>query len=183
VDAARAVAALRAALDTLRSLDLSGLSDDELLDYARELEPARWKAAALDAPLVGELEARRLPARLSARNTAALLSGLWRTTPSEATRRTKAGRALAARRAMTGQPLPPERPELAAAATDGAVGSEHVRIVLTTLDKLPATLPADAVEQAEAILVEAARQVDPRVLGPDRTSAERDDRSGRCVLR
>jgi hypothetical protein len=30
---------------TLRALDLSGLSDDALLEHARGLEAARWKAA------------------------------------------------------------------------------------------------------------------------------------------
>jgi hypothetical protein len=65
---------------------------------------------------------------------------------------------------LTGQPLPAERPELAAAAVEGAAGPEHVRVVLTTLDKLPATLPVTAVEQAESILVAAARRMDPRSL-------------------
>jgi hypothetical protein len=95
------------------------LSDDALLEVTRQVERNRCRLESTDAPLVAELEARGLPGRLLARDAASLLSGLLRISPHEANRRVRHAHDLAARVAVTGEPLDPRLPATAAARAAG----------------------------------------------------------------
>ncbi len=113
-----ALAALSTALDAyLAELQADGfgrLSDADLLAETRAFEVHRHRLAAADTVLISELERRNLPARLTTRSTSALLQGLLRLSPSEAAHRVTAAHATGPRSALTGQPLPPLAPVLAA---------------------------------------------------------------------
>ena len=52
---------LSAAVDELTGVELTRLSEDELLDVLRELERARRRLEALEGRLVAEVEQRNLP--------------------------------------------------------------------------------------------------------------------------
>src|SRR6201996_8703695 len=74
---------------------------------------------------------------------AAMRSALWarlRITPHEIPRRFKLAARIRPRRSLTGAPVPPELPTLAAAVQAGAVGEDHIRAVCRAVDVLPAQL-------------------------------------------
>jgi len=92
---------------------------------------------------------------------------LWaqlRITPKEITRRFKLAARIRPRRSLTGPPVQPELPELAAAVEAGAVGEEHIRAICHAIDVLPACVsPADK-EDAERTLVRHAAKLDAGVV-------------------
>ena len=98
---------------------------------------------------------------------ALMRSMLWarlRITPNEITRRFKLAVRIRPRRSLTGPPLPPELPELAAAVEAGVVGDDHIRSVCRAIDVLPGCVsPADTAT-AERKLVEHATRVDAGIV-------------------
>jgi hypothetical protein len=98
---------------------------------------------------------------------AQMRSVLWarlRVTPNEITRRFKLAARIRPRRSLTGPPMPPELPELAAAVETGSVGEDHIRAVCRAVDVLPACVsPADTAT-AERTLVEQASKVDAGIV-------------------
>ncbi len=92
---------------------------------------------------------------------------LWarlRITPKEITRRFKLAARIRPRRSLTGPPVQPELPALAAAVAEGAVGEDHIRAVCAAVDILPSCVsPADAAE-AERTLVAHATKLDAGVV-------------------
>ena len=160
------VAAVSAAVDELLTVDLVAVSDESLLAAARSVESARRRLAAFDVPLVAELDRRPLVGRELAPSVAAFLSRLFSVSPREASRRVRQARELGSRQALSGEVLPPVRPVLAAAVRSGAVNDEHVSVVLSTLRRLPSSLPVSVVDEAEDFLTGWACQVDPAALRP-----------------
>ncbi|MGX7681658.1 DUF222 domain-containing protein [Jatrophihabitans sp. DSM 45814] len=157
-----AVAALSAAVAGLAGSSWAGLDDQAALAVVRQVETARRQLEAYDAPLVAEIEARGLPAKHVHRSTARWLSAVLNLSAAEAARRVGHAHALGERRALTGQPLPPLHPALAAARAQGSVTAEHVQVVLRTLDRLPSATPVDTAAEAEAYLTDQARRWAPR---------------------
>ncbi len=92
---------------------------------------------------------------------------LWarlRITPNEITRRFRLAARIRPRRSLTGPPVPPELPALAAAVADGAVGEDHIRAVCAAVDVLPSCVsPSDAAD-AERVLVQHATKLDAGVV-------------------
>ncbi len=92
---------------------------------------------------------------------------LWarlRITPKEITRRFKLAARIRPRRSLTGPPVQPELPALAAAVEAGAVGEDHIRAVCAAVDILPSCVsPSDAAE-AERTLVQHATKLDAGVV-------------------
>ncbi len=98
---------------------------------------------------------------------AASRSALWqrlRITPQEITRRFKLAARIRPRRSLTGPPVDPELPELAAAVEAGAVGDDHVRAICRAVDVLPACVSPTDVAAAERTLVDHARAVDAGIV-------------------
>jgi Domain of unknown function (DUF222) len=100
-------------------------------------------------------------------SVALMRSALWerlRITPNEITRRFKLAVRIRPRRSLTGPPLPPELPKLAAAVEAGAVGDDHIRAVCRAIDVLPGCVsPADTTA-TERKLVEQATKVDAGIV-------------------
>jgi len=163
---AERVAAVAAAVDALLAEDLSTASDEAVLAAARVVESASRRLAGFDLPLVAELDRRSVVGRELAPSVAAFLSRLVNVSPREARQRVRHARSLGPRQAISGEPLPPLRPVLAEARRSGTVNEEHVEVVLRTLHRLPSTLPAPVIDEAEAFLTGWASQVDPAALRP-----------------
>jgi hypothetical protein len=92
---------------------------------------------------------------------------LWarlRVTPKEITRRFKLAARIRPRRSLTGPPVQPELPELAAAVEAGAVGEDHIRAVCGAVDVLPACVSPTDVAEAEHTLVQHAIKLDAGVV-------------------
>ena len=122
-----------------------------------------------------------------------MLCARLRVTPREIVRRFKLAARIRPRRSLTGPPLQPELPELAAAVEAGAVGEDHIRAVCQAVDVLPACVSPTAVAEAERTLVQHATKLDAGVvtklgqriadyLNPDGLFNE-DDRARRRGLR
>jgi hypothetical protein len=92
---------------------------------------------------------------------------LWarlRVPPREILRRFKLAARIRPQRTLTGPPIPPELPELAAAVEAGAVGEDHIRAVCAAVDVLPSCVsPPDAAD-AERTLVQHATKLDAGVV-------------------
>jgi hypothetical protein len=110
-----ALSRAHAALDELQDLELTGLSEEALLGYWRELERLRRRLPSVEHGLVLEAETRGLAFACQARSTAAMLRAMLRLDAGEAAARVRAAEAAGSRRTLTGQPLPPIHPVLAAA--------------------------------------------------------------------
>jgi Domain of unknown function (DUF222) len=98
---------------------------------------------------------------------AQLRSLLWRRlriTPNEITRRFKLAARIRPRRSLTGPPVAPELPELAAAVEAGDVGDDHIRSVCRAIDLLPASVSPSDVDAAERTLVDHAAKVDSGIV-------------------
>ncbi len=94
-------------------------------------------------------------------------AALWRRlriTPHEITRRFKLAARIRPRRSLTGPPVAPELPELAAAVEAGAVGADHIRAVCRALDVLPASVTPTDVAAAEHRLVCEATKLDAGLI-------------------
>ena len=122
-----------------------------------------------------------------------MLCARLRVTPREMVRRFKLAARIRPRRSLTGAPVQPELPELAAAVAAGAVGEDHIRAVCQAVDVLPAGVSPAAVADAERTLVQQATKLDAGVvtklgqriadyLNPDGLFNE-DDRARRRGLR
>jgi hypothetical protein len=163
IDPRVALARARAAVTEMQAADLSGLTDEQLLEYGRDKERLARQLSAADHPFVTELDERDLPERHKL-GLAAFLRGLLRLDPQEAAGRVKAARAAGPRQSLTGQPLPPIFDHVAAAQAAGNISERHARVVVHAVQKLPAWVRAEQGAAVEAQLVEYANQFDPQQL-------------------
>ena len=113
--AAVALGDAHAAVDDLLAADLTVGTDAELLECYRELERLARRLAAVEHAFITEVAARCIPGQQAKASTAGFVRALLRLQPADATARVKAAEAAGPRRALTGEPLPPLYPVVAAA--------------------------------------------------------------------
>jgi hypothetical protein len=187
-----AVAALRAAHESLADCDLEMLTPRELLTVLDEVEtlscqlPTQWHRA------LTRLQAETTPKELGAKNWKDVLRIRWRISTGEANRRLTEAQVLGPRRALTGQPLAPVLAATAAAQSLGLINGEHVEVIRKAMDRLPGFVDALTREQFEIDLVRVAVGVGPKELketaelrlflldqdGPEPDDTERQRRRG-----
>jgi hypothetical protein len=85
-------------------------------------------------------------------------------TRGEIVRLFKLAARIGPRRSLTGPPVQPELPELAAAVQAGAVGEDHIRAICRAVDVLPACVSPTDVAEAERSLVYHATKLDAGVV-------------------
>jgi Domain of unknown function (DUF222)/HNH endonuclease len=189
VDPRVALAALQAALDELSHGELTGLSDEDLLEFGRVKERAVRRLAAVDHAFVLEVQARQLPAAHAVRGTGAFLRALLRLDPREAAGRVRAAEAAGSRRALTGELRPAPYPLVAAAQQAGTISPRQAQIIVDCVEKLPDEPRTGHGAEIEATLVRHAGMFDPVPLarlaqrirdwydpdGPDPDGADSDD--------
>jgi Domain of unknown function (DUF222) len=163
---------LSAAVDDLLTAPISRYQPEELLALLAAVDTELRRLAAVDARLVGEVDQRNLGAELGARTTAGLLGQLLRVAPGEAAARLRAARDLGPRRGLTGEELAPIFPAVADALAAGELNPAHARVIVKTMDAIPAEAEHAALgrgqalaEQVETTLVQHAARLDPRQLG------------------
>ena len=156
-----AVAALRAAHESLAACDLEMLTHRELLTVLDDLEtltcqlPTQWHRA------LTRLQAETTPKELGAKNWKDVLRIRWRITATEAHRRLTDAAELGPRRALTGEPLAPVLAATAAARWAGLINGEHVDKIRDAMNHLPGFVDAPTREQIETDLVRLAVSVGP----------------------
>ena len=100
------------------------------------------------------------------RNTAGLLADLTRIDPTTSQRLLQHSELLVDRVSHCGEELPARLPHTAAAHAEGAISTDHVRVIdraMGAVARVP-DLASDTVADAEALLAEQARQLAPRGL-------------------
>ncbi|MCL2781517.1 MAG: HNH endonuclease [Actinomycetia bacterium] len=157
----RPIDVLRAGVDELAGLDLSRLAGPELLDLVRELETQKRRLAGVDQALLAQLSLRHVAGEMRYRDTASLLVDVLRINPVEARMRVGDAADFGPSATLTGQPLPPNFPEVAAAIGAGGISVGHARAVVRFVGAVPSGVPAEVVETAQAHLMKAAEQTCP----------------------
>ncbi|MEO9139061.1 MAG: DUF222 domain-containing protein, partial [Jatrophihabitans sp.] len=101
---------------------------------------------------------------VGARSTAGLLRDACRVHPVEARARVRAALAAGPRRTLTGCPVEPQFPLVAAAQARGSITARHAQVIVKTIDTLPDAVRDEHGESAEATLVDNAELFDPHTL-------------------
>lgn len=162
--AVEAVAVLRAAFDAFVACDFSSLSRAELLAVLDEYEALTCQLPVSLHRLLAQLQADTTPRELGAKSWNEVLRVRWRLSTTEASRRLGEAAELGPRRALTGQPLPPVLPVVAAAVGAGLINAEHVRVLRDAVERLPGFVDQVTRDQFEADLVRVAVGVGPKEL-------------------
>ena len=155
------VETLAAAVDGRLAGDLARRDPVGLVDLLRAVEVQVRRLAAVDHRLVADIDARGVGHEVGACSTADLLRQVLRVAAREAAGRVRAAADLGPRRTLTGEPLPPLFPAVAAAQTAGSLSPAHARVITATVDALPAAVDAVHGRAVETFLVEHAAQMDP----------------------
>ncbi|MGB3473490.1 MAG: HNH endonuclease signature motif containing protein [Mycobacterium sp.] len=142
--------ALSAVLDRALDLDFDALTPRECLALLRRCEVLRRRLPAVEHPLVNALAATD-PAELGGK-TRWVLADELHLTRGEAGRRITEAAELGARRSLTGEPLEPVLPSVAAAQRSGTIGAAHIAVIRSFFTCLPADVDAGTLSQAEAQL-------------------------------
>ncbi len=106
---------------------LDALTTSQFVTFTQGFERIRNRLPVADHALIADAERRNLPDVLAHGNLVRTLMATLRLSPGEASRRVRAQAAVGNRHSMTGQPLAPLRPELAAAQRTGDVSPSRWR--------------------------------------------------------
>ena len=128
------------------------------------METVKRRLVPVDHALIGQVQSRSLPFIHGARTAVSLLGQLLRISRAEAAGRVKAAEALGHRRTVTGAPVGPQFPLVAAAQAEGAISDRHAKAVVDAVQKLPDGLVDEFGGFVESTLVEQARLLDPARL-------------------
>ncbi|MUM04079.1 HNH endonuclease, partial [Mycobacterium sp. CBMA 213] len=187
-----AYADYEAAAARISSLDHAGLSVPELLELQSRRERLACAAEAVDHRILAALQTQTTAKEIGAKNWADVLRIRLHIDADEARRRVRDTDNLGPRSAITGEPLGPVWPAVAAAQAEGAINTEHVAVITNFFTKLPLWVDPTTRTQCEQSLVAGARHQTPEELraaaknllyqldqdGPEPDDAERDRKRG-----
>ena len=157
-------AELEAAKSLLLESLTRGIPEDDILPALQQLETFRNSLWQADHLLIQAVERSDLTAKHCVSSVEKLVAQALRISHGDAKRRVRAAAALGRRSSMLGEPLPPLRPELAAAQAAGEVSPFVVEVIERTLTKVEILAP-DQVADTEQILVGHGRVFEPVELG------------------
>lgn len=133
--------------------------------FMRGLERARNRIPLADHRVIADAERRDLPEALTQGTMVRTWSSTLLISAAEASRRVRAAAAVGDRTSMTGEPLGPVRPVLAAAQRAGEVNPEQVTIIERALSKVDVRgFDPAAIDAGEELLTEFATRFGPKDL-------------------
>lgn len=136
------------------------LASQALADELRDTEHVILRLKARQDAIRAELHSRGTLAEFGYGDAVALERDLLRVSLGEARRRSTRAQALHPARDGSSV-IPALAPHTAAAAAEGAIGTEHVDEIVQTLAAVPGSVPASEREQYEKTLVDLARTTGP----------------------
>jgi hypothetical protein len=155
-----------AILSEVARIDRTGLADADLISLVaaeefagRFLDTSRAMSAAEVADRSRyELGAAGLSMRHGERKPVNFVEQITRVSQSEASRRIRIGTAIRSRQSLLGEQLPPERPIVAEAMTNGLIGVDAAQAIIYNLKLAAAGSEAtpERMDTAELALVDAA---------------------------
>ncbi|TJZ81269.1 DUF222 domain-containing protein [Rhodococcus oryzae] len=155
------LSALAAAIDGLTECDLTGLPGGELTSVMQQVEISLRRAGTVGHRLIVETTERSPPTELGHTSLNKFLIAVLRISAADASARVTAAKSLGTWHALSGQPLPADLPETAAAQRDGDIGADHARAIREVMRKTPHAVSSSDVAAAEQILAELARSATP----------------------
>ena len=163
-EAVEAVAGLRAAFDAFAACDLGALTRTELVAVMDEYETLTCRLPALWHRLLTRLQAESSSREMGAKSWNEVLRIRWRLSKAEAGRRLREAKQLGPRRTLTGDPLPPVLPVVAAAQAAGLITADHVTVIRDAMAEVPAAVSTADRETFELDMVRLAVGVGPKAL-------------------
>lgn len=136
------------------------LSEADLVAAAQGNETATRQRQAARYELIAQLVARGIPTARGYGKTEAYLSDVFHISRSEAKKWVRRAVALHPTQGLTGL-IPAQAPATAQAAADGALGDEHIDVVLDLLDRIPDDVPVDEREGYEKAVADYQRVATP----------------------
>ncbi|WP_130346507.1 DUF222 domain-containing protein [Herbihabitans rhizosphaerae] len=133
----------------------------QLIERLREIETESRQLDYERLQVVHEIDELGLAKEMGCYSTASFLRDAVRISPADARRRVADANALFGSTTLTGQPIEAQLPLAAKALAEGVISRDHVQVVRTTIDKLPAGHHAEV----EQLLVEEATRFEPVTLG------------------
>ena len=112
---------------------LDAFDDVAFVGFLQRFEQLRNRMALVDHRTVRDLEARRLPEKVTQPNVSGVLAWALRISRGEAARRVRAAEQVGGRVTMTGEALAPLRPALAAVQRSGEASPEQVDVCVRAL--------------------------------------------------
>ncbi|WP_280356536.1 HNH endonuclease signature motif containing protein, partial [Nocardia otitidiscaviarum] len=158
------IAAVRAGLTALQTVDLAALPDDEFEGLLAAFETCRRIAESVSHRLLIETSDRRLPRMLGRRGLHRYLVETLRLSRFEAASRIDAAHALGVFREPSGAIREPALPATATAQAEGAISPTHARAVMRVMHRLPDAIDTATRALAEEHLADAARTLAPEQL-------------------
>ncbi len=183
-----AMATLCAAYDAFAACDVDALTRAEVLSVMDDLETLTCRMPTQWHRLLARLQAETTPAADGREIVERSVADPLAPVEGEASRRLHEAADLAARTSLTGQPLAPLLPAVAAAQSAGLITGEHVSAIRDAIKRLPSWVDTITAGQFEVDLVRVAAGVGPKELretaelrlflldqdGPEPDDAERD---------
>ena len=152
-----------AAVEGLCELTFDPLTTPERLRVLERLERVARRLRVPGHALINQLAEQANEEELGGKLRDALANRL-RISPVEASRRVAEAEDLGPRRALTGEPLPPQLTATAATQRDGVLGEGHVKVIRRFFAQLPQDVDVFTRQAAEADLARKAGQYRPDEL-------------------
>ena len=159
-----ALDAVEAAWDKLAALPVHALGPGQVLTVLNRLEIHRRRQPSTEHALLAHLQSQATPKEMGAKSWRAVLSNRLGISGFDAGRRIAEAAQLGPRRAVTGDRLEPALPGTAAAQARGEIGAEHVTVIRSFMDQLPADVDLGTRSAAESQLSGLAGGLTPEGL-------------------
>ncbi|WP_327141713.1 HNH endonuclease signature motif containing protein [Nocardia sp. NBC_01327] len=147
--------ALSVAVDHLLNASLVPLHDDEFIAVMREVETCKRKLEAVQTRFVVETTSRGLAQRGGVASPKVFLRQTLGISRADAASRVSIA-VETGPRIVSGVELEPTLAHVAAAHREGTIGVDHVRRIMTVMNRLPGSLDMDVREATELQLTEFA---------------------------
>jgi hypothetical protein len=152
------------AWDKVAAQPSTGMPAPELLTVLERVERLRRLLPAVEHAVVTQLQSQTTPVDMGAKSWRSVLATRLGISGVDATRRLTDAAELGPRQPLTGQALLPVLPTTAAAQARGEIGADHVAVIRSFIDHMPASVDAETREHAEAQLGGLAAGLTPEGL-------------------
>ncbi|WP_205267770.1 HNH endonuclease signature motif containing protein [Mycolicibacterium sphagni] len=152
------------AWDKVAAAPAADMPAPELLSVLEHVERLRRMLPAVEHTVLTQLQSQTTPITMGAKSWRAVLTNRLAISGVDATRRISDAAELGPRHSLTGQALPPTLPTTAAAQSRGEIGADHVAVIRSFMDHLPASVDVATREHAEAQLGGLAGGLTPEGL-------------------
>lgn len=147
-----------AAVTTLAGREYAALDNLARLDLLAAFERLTRALPGIGHELINQLGQQNAAEQLQARKLHILLSQRLRIPSAEAKRRIAHAAELGPGLTLAGQPLPGPHADTGQAQRDGDIGADHADVIVKLFGRLPADIPSDDLDKAEAHLIALAKK-------------------------